>query len=101
MKKYIDTDALYEKIHNIGGCDALPETWAEGWDKAIDGCLNLLESMLAADVQEVRHGEWMYNDLYFPSCAECSECGWKSSVGGEEIPSYHYCPRCGARMDGG
>ncbi len=56
--------------------------------------------MPAADVQKVRHGEWVYNDLYLPNCAECSECGWKSSVDGKEIPSYHFCPRCGARMDG-
>lgn len=89
-KKFIDIDVLAERIYNKINNPAV-RSWI----------LAIINEIPAADVQEVRHGEWMYNDLYFPSCAECSECGWKSSVGGEEIPSYHYCPRCGARMDGG
>ncbi len=53
------------------------------------------------EAEPVRHGDWLYNDIYLPNCAECSECGWRSSVRGDEIPSYHYCPNCGAKMDGG
>lgn len=53
------------------------------------------------EAEPVRHGEWLYSDIYLPNCAECSECGWKSSASGDEIPSYHYCPNCGAKMDGG
>lgn len=53
------------------------------------------------EAQPVRHGAWLYNDMYLPNCAECSECGWKSSVSGDEISSCHYCPNCGARMVGG
>lgn len=103
-KKYIDTDALYEKIHNIGGCDAPLDTWAEGWDKAIDGCLNLLESMPSADVQEVRHGKWIDTEPkydYENHCAahyQCSECGRRTGI--KQTRTYKYCPRCGARMDG-
>lgn len=104
MKKYIDADVLYEKIHNIGGCDAEPDTWAEVWDEVIDECLNLLESMPAADVQEVRHGKWIdtepkYN--YENHCAahyQCSECGRRTGI--KQTRTYKYCPRCGARMDG-
>lgn len=60
-----------------------------------------IDNALTIDAEPVRCGKWLYNDIYLPNCAECSECGWKSSVSGDEIPSYHYCPNCGAKMDGG
>lgn len=96
MKKYIDADALYEKIHNIGGCDAPPDTWAEGWDEAIDECLNLLESMPAADVQEVRHGRWIKGKIM--GLFKCSAC---HNTFDYWVTGYNHCPNCGARMDGG
>lgn len=44
-----------------------------------------------ADVQEVRHGEWIISsDGYYPYCSEC----WKEP---KEISEF--CPHCGAKMD--
>lgn len=99
-KKYIDVDDVLEQLFYL--YDSISPNTLTGNDARIKilQSYKTIENLPAADVQEVRHGEWMYNDLYFLSCAECSECGWKSSVDGEEIPSYHYCPCCGARMDG-
>ena len=48
----------------------------------------------AADVVEVKHGEWLYSRVH--NILHCSECG--------EIPDCFeppYCPNCGAKMDGG
>ena len=67
----------------------------------IDRFIDRLDEQPTIEADPVRRGEWMYNDMYLPNCAECSECGWKSSVSGDEISSYHYCPNCGAKMDGG
>jgi len=50
----------------------------------------MLMDVPSADVASVRHGRW---DLDM-SGAWCSVCGEYSE--GE----YHYCPNCGARMDG-
>lgn len=61
----------------------------------------IIDDAPTIESEPVRHGEWLYNDMCLPNCAECSECGWKSSVSGDEISSCHYCPNCGARMDGG
>ena len=53
----------------------------------------------AADVQEVKHGEWkqVYED-----CWECSICGQEYYLGIEtpKENEYHYCPYCGAKMNG-
>lgn len=41
--RLIDADALYEKLNELGGCGADPETWADGWDKAIEAAITELE----------------------------------------------------------
>lgn len=76
MKEYIDKTALMKKVHTG---------------------MNIIEVMQAiidapaADVVEVRRGRW--NNGY--EVQNCSECGYRGKR------SYHYCPKCGARMDGG
>ena len=57
-------------------------------------------SKLSADVEEVRHGRWIYVDGdvgYFES--KCSVCN-KSTVFLEGEDIFSYCPNCGAKMDG-
>lgn len=51
-----------------------------------------------ADVQEVRRGRWISNDLGgYKWAYYCSECGW---VDGYPFNDRHkYCPHCGAKMD--
>ena len=67
------------------------------------GCMDFIAR---ADVQEVKHGEWikMYNNPddgnYY-----CSECHNSTDIAaGRETPidrELFYCPNCGAKMDGG
>ena len=64
----------------------------------------------AADVVEVRHGKWVETQeplgWRVVDCAECSVCheswiiGEDSSIDDYEC-MWHYCPNCGAKMDGG
>lgn len=44
-----------------------------------------------ADYAEVKHGEWIEGK----TLEKCSVCGKKG------FPDWHYCPNCGAKMDGG
>ena len=57
-----------------------------------------LQMTPTADVQEVRHGRWISNDLGgYKWAYYCSECGW---VDGYPFNDRHkYCPYCGAKMD--
>ncbi len=48
-----------------------------------------LKSIPAADVEEVKHGEWLEGNRW-QLCSKCRKRGKKS---------WHYCPNCGARMD--
>ena len=71
-------------------------------------CIDLIDSIPAADVAPVRHGEWLnfYGDF---STAECELCAELYEVSPDESPQkeyfdafkefYRYCPNCGAKMD--
>lgn len=60
-----------------------------------------IEQTPTADVVEVRYGNAIYgdHDEWWGAVYECSICGEKWML---ESSSYktHYCPYCGAKMDG-
>lgn len=70
-----------------------------------DGCtanvVGVLLHMPAADVVEVRHGEWIpvEGDVIW----KCSICDAEISTSWdyENEDMFKYCPCCGAKMDGG
>lgn len=52
----------------------------------------------AADVEEVKHGHWIkYAKYSFGTMYDCSICSTRIIDDGH---SWHYCPNCGAKMDG-
>jgi hypothetical protein len=66
-------------------------------DTTADNIKTDIGTLPAADVVEVRHGEWeggMFTDeVYYKE--QCSICGeWSYDCGGS------YCPYCGSKMDG-
>ena len=84
-KKWIDADALKE------WADIVPLTPDGGIDA--NDLAKKIESMPAADVAPVRHGEWADD-------ASCPFCGFKPWYE-NDIHTLSFCPNCGARMDGG
>lgn len=60
------------------------------------GCMDFIAR---ADVQEIKHGEWI---KYRPDF--CSTCFKEQKIADGMITpmdrEYHYCPNCGAKMDG-
>ena len=73
----------------------------DGWNNSADDCARNIKSISAADVAPIVYGKWIrgkytdddlrYNDYSY--C--CNRCG--KIVNFEE----NYCPKCGAKMDGG
>lgn len=97
MSDYIDRDELIKHIKDL-------PTW---WGDSSVGCAFYLtraivsiENAPAADVQEVKHGEWkLCREDWREQIAgdECSVCGFQHY--GTCISHYHYCPNCGAKME--
>lgn len=56
MAEYIEREVLLKKLHEAGGCGAEPNTWADGYDKAIDHAYGIAQKIPAADVAPVRRG---------------------------------------------
>ena len=59
----------------------------------------------AADVAPVVHGKWVHSRYDRSSeqfdVVKCSRCGLEAYAMAYHVRDGNYCPRCGARMDGG
>ena len=101
MARYIDADKLIEALQEE--FDFEPTLSTEEQDKwfkrGIKCAIRNVDRIPTADVEEVKHGEWIWleGNLY-----ECSECPNKTEVDEKmNQPLYKFCPYCGAKMDGG
>lgn len=57
--------------------------------------VDMLKEAPAIETEPVRHGKWLYVGCGKPDAWDCSEC---SVIVAKQ---HFYCPRCGAKMDGG
>lgn len=93
-KEYID---LYECREDFYAAvlDILSE---DSTNDRANQIIDAFDYLPTADVEPVRHGHWIYENFY----THCSVCGKMAIYDkyGQEVES-DYCPRCGAKMDGG
>lgn len=73
--------------------------WMDGSDGAM--AMEIVATAPTADVAPVRHGRWIPHDRVFgDDFLVCSKCQFVSEDRSTRR-YYHYCPHCGAKMDGG
>lgn len=99
-EEYIEREAAKERLR-IWITDCVLDGDNEAADCFRD-CIDLLDSIPAADVAPVRRGNW---EEWWPGIAEimtgeemlyrCSACDAKYA----DIDGYKYCPYCGAKMN--
>lgn len=95
MSDYIDRAAL-----GIGLCNRdifENKGYADGWNAAV----KILKEAPAADVQEIKYGEWMKDDS--DGCY-CSVCKWYADYDYDYVTNnglgnddFNYCSHCGAK----
>ena len=90
MNEYIERERLLRRF-NIDDMMNVNGTLI-----SLEDARNTISNFPAADVAPVVHGRWICGD-YYDVGDVCSECDWDSQM---ISPSYHYCPNCGAKMDG-
>lgn len=49
MPRLIDAHEVYKYLRDLGGCDAEPGSWSDGWDKAIDTAIDGLDDIPTLD----------------------------------------------------
>ena len=89
MSRYIDVDALMEKLFaKLKDGEVLYRIAPQEIDDAP-----------TADVVEVRHGEWKFVDVLpmHGAIYECTNCKERYT---NQALRMRYCPDCGAKMDG-
>lgn len=91
-KEYIEREDLIKQFTCAGGRFV--------YGDMVSGIISRIKQSPAADVAEVRHGEWkiLDSDLGWVE-GKCSACGYTDCF--DENGFYNYCPECGAKMDGG
>lgn len=95
MNDCIEREAVWDALNEIGGCGADADSWADGWDKAINAAIRIVERLPSIAAVPARHGHWLHKQAF-----ECSECGYGFEPEGY-VHFFNYCPCCGAKMDGG
>ena len=83
MDEYIKREAVIEAIMSEP-----PDAHYPQW------YVDKIKSIPAADVAEVRHGQWLCVDTDTEQFFLCNRCKKK------EYWESNYCPNCGAKMDG-
>lgn len=89
-KEYIERDAAIKAIESVPDGNWRSIRYAKE-----------VKAIPAADVAPVRHGRWKWEfaDNGWANHI-CSECGYTKNTDIHVRLGYHYCPNCGARMDG-
>lgn len=56
MSDLIKRSEVWQALNNIGGCGADPDSWADGWDKAIDAAIEAVEKLPSAEAEQAKTG---------------------------------------------
>lgn len=95
MPEYIERDTVLNALHEIGGCDATPDTWADGYDKAIDEAYRVVSDLPAASI-------YTQNELKpcpFCGCSDHAVHLQKRYYPNEDYQRWEImCENCGAEI---
>ena len=98
-------EELKERYNEAEQREAANYEWETFESSGIESAMLCLENFPAVDAEPVRHGEWILNpcNLYNDATWVCSVCGNECVIidGTPLDNQMNYCPKCGARMDGG
>ena len=106
MKEYIERESLHDEIRSLSvsitGLRCGKGVLNEYMKQYRESVLRIVDEQPTADVQEVRHGKWIYcgKQRGYDHKWQCSEClRLEFTKHKADIKDYPYC-HCGARMDG-
>lgn len=94
MDEYIKRKPLIEEISSLSVTLCGNEIFGT---LAKHSVVKTIYEQPAADVVDVRHGEWIGKPIAGMCTVRCSACGMAFS---ENSGRWLYCPNCGAKMDG-
>lgn len=99
MAEYIEKNKVINLIeHNDRVCHYADERYENVVYATAQTICKVVAEMPSADVQPVKHGQWIE---VTPKHSRCSVCDTTCLIAVYPISKgANYCPNCGARMDG-
>ena len=97
MAEYIERRQLFNALADYW---KIPLDWDGGIAQPCEDALAFIENAPEEDVAPVVHGRWIERKSFHAEggmSAMCSVCRKDVQYLGNPL---HYCPNCGARMDG-
>lgn len=95
MAEYIEREAAIKAMEKAD----YTAISSDADDCKADYLREIIESVPAADVVPVVHGEWLLRHEGHGHYWECSACHKNPCI--YVTKDTNYCPNCGAKMDGG
>ena len=96
MAEYIERESLVRQIIcNMTEFIGAPDD-VQKHDEQCNYAIDMIEDATASDVAPVVHGRWVSWVNKVGYLVWCSECNKHNNT-----EKTHYCPNCGAKMDGG
>lgn len=91
MSEYIEREKVYEMLNDLGGCGAEPESWDDGWDKAINAAIKGLEKIPALGSE---NGKRMYKSMSAVKLKSCPFCGGNAILHQPDIQGLNWVAEC-------
>lgn len=63
MDELVRRADVLKMLHEMGGCDAASDSWADGWDKAIDAAFNKVEGMKPVEPSNLENRDMILEKL--------------------------------------
>lgn len=106
MNEYISREKLRQHLlDDIEACndpDACESMVNYGFELGLKHALSFVDTLLAEDVAEVRHGAWIEKQIPLEWCEDDVDIVFECSICKVETPfTSDYCPNCGTKMDKG
>ena len=102
MAEYKDVEQLKKQIADfkraVNSVKPMNSDYLTGYISALSVVERSIAEQPTANVAPVRHGYWIKENFY-TRCSVCENMAIYDKYG-QEVES-DYCPRCGAKMDGG
>lgn len=103
MAKYIEKEPMIEEMQRL--IDNVSRNFPKATETELiilkgkyEAFMEYIKKQPTADVQSVKRGEWEKKSSV--GVFRCSLCQHIFMLGADEIDEYHFCPNCGADMQG-
>lgn len=100
MAEYFEREATIKRIEEAYCADCNSYNGVRCRACGTGDAIDMIEDAPAADVAPVVHGRWAHDRVFGDNFLVCSKCQFVSEDKATRR-YYHYCPNCGAKMDGG